>query len=73
MRDALLLDRGERTFVIVFDKGDEVVDGLTAFARRQTLRASQVTAIAGLMIAFSSRHSITLKVSDCFDPTSASQ
>jgi predicted DNA-binding protein with PD1-like motif len=48
MRDALLLDRGERTFVIVFDKGDEVVDGLTAFARRQTLRASQVTAIGAL-------------------------
>ena len=28
---------------------------------------------AGLMIAFSSRRSITLKVSDCFDPASASQ
>ena len=48
MRDALLLDRGERTFVVVFDKDDEVVDGLTAFARRQTLRASQVTAIGAL-------------------------
>jgi len=48
MRDALLLDRGERTFVAVFDKDDEVVEGLTAFARRQTLRTSHVTAIGAL-------------------------
>ena len=29
--------------------------------------------MAGLMIAVSSRRSITLKVSDCFEPGSASQ
>jgi predicted DNA-binding protein with PD1-like motif len=48
MRSALLLDRGERTFVVVFDKGDEVIEGLTAFAERQHLRASHVTAIGAL-------------------------
>lgn len=45
MRSSLLLDRGERTFVIVFDKDDEVIEGLTDFASRQRLRASHVTAI----------------------------
>jgi predicted DNA-binding protein with PD1-like motif len=48
MRSSLLLDRGERTFVVVFDKGDEVVEGLTAFAGQQRLRVSQVTAIGAL-------------------------
>jgi len=48
MRSSLLQDRGERTFVIVFDKGDEVVAGLTAFAAREHLRASHLTAIGAL-------------------------
>ncbi len=48
MRSSLLLDRGERTFVVVFDKGDEVLEGLTTFAGRQGLRASHVTAIGAL-------------------------
>ena len=48
MRASLLLDRGERTFVVVFDKGEEVVEGLTAFASRQALRASHLTAIGAL-------------------------
>jgi predicted DNA-binding protein with PD1-like motif len=48
MRSALLLDRGERTFVVVFDKGDEVIEGLTTFAGRQGLRASHVSAIGAL-------------------------
>ena len=48
MRSSLLLDRGERTFVVVFDKHDEVVEGLTTFAGRERLRVSQVTAIGAL-------------------------
>ena len=48
MKSALLLDRAERTFVVVFDKGEEVVQGLTAFASRERLRASQITAIGAL-------------------------
>ena len=48
MKSTLLLDRAERTFVVVFDKGEEVVEGLTTFAGRERLRASQVTAIGAL-------------------------
>jgi predicted DNA-binding protein with PD1-like motif len=48
MRSSLLLDRGERTFVLVFDKDDEVVEGLTRFASRERLRASHVSAIGAL-------------------------
>jgi predicted DNA-binding protein with PD1-like motif len=48
MRSSLVLDRGERTFVVVFDKDDEVIEGLTAFASRQRLRASHLTAIGAL-------------------------
>lgn len=48
MRSLLLLDRGERTFVVVFDKDDEVIEGLTTFADRQGLRASHLTAIGAL-------------------------
>ena len=48
MRSTLLLDRAERTFVVVFDKDEEVVQGLTTFAGRESLRASQVTAIGAL-------------------------
>jgi uncharacterized protein len=48
MRSSLLLDRGERTFVLVFDKGDEVIEGLTSFAGRERLRASHLTAIGAL-------------------------
>ncbi len=48
MQSKLLLDHGERTFAVVFDKGDEVVAGLTAFASREHLRASHLTAIGAL-------------------------
>ena len=48
MRSSLLLNRGERTFVVVFDKGEEVIEGLTEFAGRQGLRASHLTAIGAL-------------------------
>ncbi len=48
MRSSLVLDRGERTFVVVFDKEDEVIEGLTDFASRQRLRASHLTAIGAL-------------------------
>ena len=48
MRSSLLLDRGERTFVVVFDKDEEVLEGLTRFASLERLRASRVTAIGAL-------------------------
>jgi uncharacterized protein len=38
-------DGGEKTFVLVFDTGDEVVGGLTGFAKENGLDAASLTAI----------------------------
>ena len=49
MRSRLLTEEGGRkVFAVVFDKGDEVTEGLTRFAERQRLGASQVSAIGAL-------------------------
>ena len=45
MRSKLLHENGERTYALVFDKGDEVVAELQAFARRNELTAAHFTAI----------------------------
>ena len=45
MRTKLLHDGGEKTWVLIFDKGDEVVSGLTRFAEEQRLGGSRFTAI----------------------------
>lgn len=45
MKEKLLHDQGEKTYVLVFDPGDEVVRGLTGFAGRHDLAASHLTAI----------------------------
>jgi predicted DNA-binding protein with PD1-like motif len=45
MRGTLLYERGEKTFALVFDKDDDVLRELTAFARTQRLSASHFTAI----------------------------
>lgn len=45
MRSKLLHDGGEKTWVLIFDKGDEVVSGLTRFAEEQRLGGSRLTAI----------------------------
>ncbi len=37
--------RGQRTFALVFDKGDEVISGLTNFAKGNGLDAASLTAI----------------------------
>ena len=44
-----LLDEqhGHRTFVVVFDKGDEAKAGLTAFAQDNRVSAAQLTAVGG--------------------------
>ena len=46
---AKLLDNvgGEKTYVVVFDKNEEVIAGLTALARGQNLAASHFTGIGG--------------------------
>jgi hypothetical protein len=45
MKFKLLDEHGRKTYAVVFDKGDEVKQGLTRFAEEQRLGASQVTAI----------------------------
>ena len=46
MRSKLLADDdGERRFAVIFETGEEVVEGLTRFAQEQGLRASSFTAI----------------------------
>ena len=45
MKVTLLNEQGEKTYAVVFDKGDEAKAGLTEFARQQGLGASQITAI----------------------------
>ena len=45
MKAKLIHDDGEKTFAIIFDKGDEVVSGLLAFAKENNLSASHFTAI----------------------------
>jgi uncharacterized protein len=45
MKARLLQNAAPKTFALVFDKGDEVVAGLTEFARAHRLSASRFTAI----------------------------
>jgi predicted DNA-binding protein with PD1-like motif len=45
MKSTLLDATGPRTWALIFDKGDEPVAGLTAFAKAQQLGAAHFTAI----------------------------
>ena len=45
MKAKLIHDDGEKTFAIIFDKGDEVASGLLSFAKENNLSASHFTAI----------------------------
>ncbi len=45
MKSKLLHQDGERTYAVVFETGDEVMAGLTAFAKEESLDASHFTAI----------------------------
>jgi predicted DNA-binding protein with PD1-like motif len=45
MKAKLINDDAQKTFALVFDKNDEVVDGLLAFAKQNNLQASHFTAI----------------------------
>jgi predicted DNA-binding protein with PD1-like motif len=40
-------DRGSRVYAVVFDPGDEAVNGLTGFAERESIRGASLTAIGG--------------------------
>jgi predicted DNA-binding protein with PD1-like motif len=45
MKAKLLNDQGEKVYALVFDTGDEVLSGLTEFARQNRLGGSHFTAI----------------------------
>ena len=45
MRAKVLNDTGERVFAVIFESGDDPVEGLTRFAERENLNASSFTAI----------------------------
>jgi uncharacterized protein len=45
MKTKLLHEDGERTYALIFDKGDEVVGELEAFAREHEIAAARFTAI----------------------------
>jgi predicted DNA-binding protein with PD1-like motif len=45
MQAKLLHEQGQKTFVLVFDTGDEVMSGLLDFAKQQQLNGSHFTAI----------------------------
>ena len=45
VKTKLIHDDGEKTFAVVFDKGDEVAGGLLAFAKEKNLSASHFTAV----------------------------
>lgn len=48
MQSRLLHSDGTRTFVLVFERGDEVVEGLRRFAREHELKTARFTGIGAL-------------------------
>lgn len=47
MKSKVINPIGEKTYVLVFDEGDEVSSGLLKFARENKLGACQITGIGG--------------------------
>ncbi|MBV9863048.1 MAG: DNA-binding protein [Alphaproteobacteria bacterium] len=48
MRSKILDDASQRTFALVFETGDEVIDGLQRFARENDLTAAEFTGLGAL-------------------------
>jgi predicted DNA-binding protein with PD1-like motif len=48
MKTKLINDAPQRTFAVVFDKGDEVLENLLAFAKAQDLSAAEFTGLGAL-------------------------
>jgi uncharacterized protein len=45
MRSKVLNEKGERTYALIFDKGDEPVSLITSFAREHKIAAARLSAI----------------------------
>ena len=48
MKSRIINEGPQRTFAVVFDAGDEVVAGLTEFARTHAIRAAQFSGLGAL-------------------------
>ena len=48
MKARLINEVAEKTYAIIFEKGDEVVEGLLSFARKEKIQTSHFTAIGAL-------------------------
>jgi uncharacterized protein len=48
MKSKLINDAPQRTFAVVFDKGDDVLENLLAFAKEHRLTAAEFTGIGAL-------------------------
>ncbi len=48
MKTKLINDAPQRTFAVVFDKGDEVLENLLAFAKAEDLSAAEFTGLGAL-------------------------
>ena len=48
MKSRVINEGSQRTFVLIFDTGDEVVEGLQGFARDHEISAAQFTALGAL-------------------------
>jgi uncharacterized protein len=51
MKSKMIYDGPQRTFVVVFDSGDEVVEQLLAFAKEHRLSAAEFTGIGAFSAA----------------------
>lgn len=47
MKARLINEQGEKTYVLIFERGDEVVAALLKFAKEKSLAAAHFTAIGG--------------------------
>jgi predicted DNA-binding protein with PD1-like motif len=59
VKGKLIDERGQKTFVIIFDKGDEFMSELTSFAKKKEFGASHFTAIGAfrdVMLGYFDRH-----------------
>lgn len=64
MKEKLIQEQGERTYAVVFDKGDEFTAGMMDVATRHNLAASHITAIGGfsdMTLAYFSRQTTEYK------------
>ena len=47
MKVTLLNEQGEKTYAVVFDKGEEFMAGMMEFARRHNIGGSEITGVGG--------------------------